>query len=147
MVYSVLKPVWKEIPITKEIVIAGAVRTAIGKFGGALANTPAPDLGAIVIREALNRSGLNPGHIDEVYMGCILQAAFFPRHQTLSLDQRVVQTRFAGLEKGLGRLGRRFRIGALELERHPAIAALRHADDREMHPLLRLAHDAQGHGV
>ncbi len=59
----------------KEIVIAGAVRTAIGKFGGALAATPARHLGAIVIREAVARAGLKPEHIDEAYMGCILQAA------------------------------------------------------------------------
>jgi acetyl-CoA C-acetyltransferase len=59
----------------KEIVIAGAVRTAIGKFGGTLAATPAPELGAVVIKEAVRRAGLKPEHIDEVYMGCILQAA------------------------------------------------------------------------
>lgn len=66
----------KGMPIMiKEIVIAGAVRTAIGKFGGALAGAPAPELGAIVIKEAIRRAGLKPGHIDEAYMGCILQAA------------------------------------------------------------------------
>ncbi|MCD8352030.1 MAG: acetyl-CoA C-acetyltransferase [Planctomycetaceae bacterium] len=58
-----------------EIVIAGAVRTAIGKFGGTLASTPAAELGAIVIREALKRAGVAPDQVDEVYMGCILQAA------------------------------------------------------------------------
>ncbi|MCD8140883.1 MAG: acetyl-CoA C-acetyltransferase [Planctomycetaceae bacterium] len=58
-----------------EIVIAGAVRTAIGKFGGTLASTPAADLGAIVVREALKRANVAPDQVDEVYMGCILQAA------------------------------------------------------------------------
>ncbi len=58
-----------------EIVIAGAVRTAIGKFGGTLASTPAAELGAIVVREALKRAGVAADQVDEVYMGCILQAA------------------------------------------------------------------------
>lgn len=59
----------------KEIVIAGAVRTAIGKFGGTLSNTSAPELGAIVIKEALKRAGITPEQVDEAFMGCILQAA------------------------------------------------------------------------
>lgn len=59
----------------KEIVIASAVRTPVGKFGGSLANTPVADLGAIVIKEALNRSGVKPEQVDEVIMGCVLQAA------------------------------------------------------------------------
>ncbi len=58
----------------KEIVIASAVRTAIGSYGGALTNVSAVDLGAIVIKEALSRAGVKPEQVDEVYMGCILQA-------------------------------------------------------------------------
>ena len=50
-------------------------RTAIGSFGGALKNTPAVDLGAIVIKEALNRAGVKPEQVDEVMFGCILTAA------------------------------------------------------------------------
>lgn len=61
--------------MAEEIVLAGAVRTAIGKFGGTLANTPAADLGVIVIKEALLRSGLQPADVDEVLMGCVLQTA------------------------------------------------------------------------
>ena len=61
--------------MTKEVVIAGAVRTAIGKFGGTLANTSAADLGAIVVKEALARAGVKPEHVDEAYLGCVLQAA------------------------------------------------------------------------
>ncbi|WP_086348852.1 acetyl-CoA C-acetyltransferase [Candidatus Enterococcus clewellii] len=57
-----------------EIVLAGAVRTAIGKYGGALANTSVVDLGAIVIKEALNRAGVAPEQVDEVSMGAVLQA-------------------------------------------------------------------------
>ena len=59
----------------KEIVLAGAVRTPIGKMGGSLSSVSAADLGAIVIKEALNRSGVAPSQVDEVLMGCVLQAA------------------------------------------------------------------------
>jgi acetyl-CoA C-acetyltransferase len=57
-----------------DIVIAGAVRTAIGKFGGTLARTPAPELGATVIRALLERSGVAPERISEVIMGQVLAA-------------------------------------------------------------------------
>ena len=60
--------------MAKKVVLAGACRTAIGKMGGALSNTPAKDLGAIVIREALNRAGVAPDQVDEVLMGCVIQA-------------------------------------------------------------------------
>ena len=60
--------------MSKKIVLAGACRTAIGKMGGALSNTPAADLGAIVIKEALNRAGVKPEQVDEVLMGCVIQA-------------------------------------------------------------------------
>ncbi|MBR5381411.1 MAG: acetyl-CoA C-acetyltransferase [Oscillospiraceae bacterium] len=58
----------------KEIVIAGACRTALGKFGGSLTNTPAAEMGAIVIKEAINRAGIKPEDVDEVLMGCVIQA-------------------------------------------------------------------------
>lgn len=58
----------------KEIVIASGARTPIGSFGGALANVSAVDLGAIVIKEALKRANVKPELVDEVYMGCVLQA-------------------------------------------------------------------------
>jgi acetyl-CoA C-acetyltransferase len=61
--------------VKEKIVLAGAVRTAIGKFGGALAGIPAADLGALVIKEALARAGIKPAQVDEVIMGCVLQAA------------------------------------------------------------------------
>ena len=66
---------WRNINMTKKVVLAGACRTAIGKMGGALSNTPAAELGAIVIKEALNRAGVKPGQVDEVLMGCVIQAA------------------------------------------------------------------------
>ena len=64
----------ENINMTK-VVLAGACRTAIGKMGGALSNTPAAELGAIVIKEALNRAGVKPEQVDEVLMGCVIQAA------------------------------------------------------------------------
>ena len=59
----------------REVVIVSAVRTAIGKYGGSLANTTAAELAKIVIQEALKRAGMDGSEVDEVYMGCILQAA------------------------------------------------------------------------
>ena len=49
--------------MAQKVVLAGACRTAIGKMGGALSNTPAADLGAIVIKEALNRAVLNQNRL------------------------------------------------------------------------------------
>ena len=65
---------WRNINMTKKVVLAGACRTAIGKMGGALSNTPAAELGSIVIKEALNRAGVKPEQVDEVLMGCVIQA-------------------------------------------------------------------------
>ncbi|HSN94364.1 MAG TPA: acetyl-CoA C-acetyltransferase [Anaerolineaceae bacterium] len=59
----------------RKVVIAGSCRTALGKMGGSLANVPAAQLGAVVIREALKRAGVEPKDVDTVYMGCVLQAA------------------------------------------------------------------------
>ena len=61
--------------MSRTIVLAGAVRTAIGKMGGALSNTPAATLGSIVIKEALSRANVAPDQVDEVLMGCVLQGA------------------------------------------------------------------------
>ena len=58
----------------KEIVLAGACRTALGSFGGSLKDTPAAELGSIVIKEAIARAGIKPTDVDEVIMGCVLQA-------------------------------------------------------------------------
>lgn len=57
-----------------DIVLAGACRTPIGVLGGALASVPAVDLGAVVIREALKRSGIPAKEVDQVYLGCVIQA-------------------------------------------------------------------------
>ena len=58
----------------EDIVIVGATRTPIGKFGGALAKTPASDLGALVIRKVLERAGVSPEQVSEVIMGQVLAA-------------------------------------------------------------------------
>src|SRR5688572_22397536 len=58
----------------REIVICNPVRTAIGTYGGSLKDTPAPELGAAVIRETLKRSGLAAEEIDSVVMGNVIQA-------------------------------------------------------------------------
>jgi acetyl-CoA C-acetyltransferase len=57
-----------------EVVIVSAVRTAIGSFGGSFKEVPAVDLGAIVIKEAVKRAGIEPSMVDEVIMGNVLQA-------------------------------------------------------------------------
>ena len=59
----------------KEVVIVSACRTAIGKFGGGFKDTPAVELGAVVIAEALKRAGIEGKDVDEVVMGNVLQAA------------------------------------------------------------------------
>jgi len=58
----------------KEVVILSAVRTPIGSYNGSLSGVSAADLGAIVIKEALNRANVVPEAVDEVIMGCVLQA-------------------------------------------------------------------------
>ncbi|PKR85984.1 acetyl-CoA C-acetyltransferase [Heyndrickxia camelliae] len=58
----------------QEVVIVSAVRTAIGSFNGSLKNISAPDLGGIVIKQALERAGLQGDQVDEVIMGNVLQA-------------------------------------------------------------------------
>src|SRR3954467_3298619 len=55
-------------------VIISAVRTPVGKFLGALKNFKATDLGAMVVREAVKRAGVDPADVDEVIMGCVIQA-------------------------------------------------------------------------
>lgn len=58
----------------KKIVLAGACRTPIGVFGGTLSSVSAAQLGAIVIKESIKRAGISPEQIDQVYMGCVIQA-------------------------------------------------------------------------
>jgi len=74
-----------------KVFILGACRTPIGKMGGSLAALSAVELGGIVIKEALKRSGVPTDAVDHVYMGCVIQAG---------LGQNVA--RQAALKAGLG---------------------------------------------
>ena len=56
----------------KDIYVVNCCRTAIGSYGGSLKDTPAVELGATVIREALKRANIKPEQVDEVMFGCIL---------------------------------------------------------------------------
>ena len=58
----------------KEVVIASAVRTPVGSYLGSLSSLKAPELGAIVIKEAVKRAGIKPEDVSEVIMGCVLPA-------------------------------------------------------------------------
>lgn len=58
----------------RDVVIVSAVRTALGSFGGSLKDIPAVDLGALVIKEALNKAGVASNEVDEVLMGNVVQA-------------------------------------------------------------------------
>jgi acetyl-CoA C-acetyltransferase len=60
--------------MTNEVVLEGAVRTPIGTFGGSFVDTPATELGAFALREALRRAGIQPDEVDEVIMGNVLSA-------------------------------------------------------------------------
>jgi acetyl-CoA C-acetyltransferase len=60
--------------MTNEVVLAGAVRTPIGTFGGSFADTSATELGSVVLREALSRANVQPDQVDEVIMGNVLSA-------------------------------------------------------------------------
>ncbi|HSB34623.1 MAG TPA: beta-ketoacyl synthase N-terminal-like domain-containing protein, partial [Nitrospirota bacterium] len=60
--------------MAEEVVIVSAVRTAVGKFGRSLKDVPAPQLGAVVIAEAVKRAGVRVDQVDEVIMGNVLSA-------------------------------------------------------------------------
>ena len=59
----------------KELYVVNCCRTAIGSFGGSLKNTPAADMGAVVVKEALKRANIAPENVDELMFGCILTSA------------------------------------------------------------------------
>ena len=59
----------------RDVYVVNCCRTAVGSFGGSLKDTPAADLGAVVVKEVLNRGGVKPEQLDEVMFGCILTAA------------------------------------------------------------------------
>src|SRR3984885_11168445 len=65
----------QEMSMSDDVVIVSAARTPVGSFNGAFATMPAHDLGAIAIKAALERGGIEPGRVSEVIMGQILTAA------------------------------------------------------------------------
>src|SRR2546421_8534401 len=69
------EPQTQEMSMSDDVVIVSAARTPVGSFNGAFATTPAHDLGAIAIKAALERAGIEPGRVSEVIMGQILTAA------------------------------------------------------------------------
>src|SRR4030088_1524621 len=72
---AIQDPQAQEITMSDDVVIVSAARTPVGSFNGAFATTPAHDLGAIAIKAALERAGIEPGRVSEVIMGQILTAA------------------------------------------------------------------------
>jgi acetyl-CoA C-acetyltransferase len=60
--------------VVEETVIIGAARTAVGKFQGGLSSFSSPELGSFAIRAAIERAGVDASEVDEVIMGCALQA-------------------------------------------------------------------------
>ncbi|HEV7333542.1 MAG TPA: acetyl-CoA C-acyltransferase [Flavisolibacter sp.] len=60
--------------MNKTVYIVSAVRTPMGSFGGALKDVPAPQLGAVAIKAALEKAGVSPDQVDELLMGCVIQA-------------------------------------------------------------------------
>jgi len=68
---SISGPLRKEL---KEVVVVGGARTPVGSFRGTLAPLTAPQLGSIAIVEAMKRAGIKPEDVQEVYMGCVVQA-------------------------------------------------------------------------
>ena len=61
-------------PLPREVFVVDAVRTPIGRHGGALAEVRPDDLGALVIRELVRRTGVDPAAVDDVLLGCANQA-------------------------------------------------------------------------
>src|SRR5256714_10525942 len=68
-----------QMPELNEAVIISAARTPVGKFLGSLKGFSATQLGAIVVRESVKRAGVKPEDIDEVIMGCVIQAGLGPK--------------------------------------------------------------------
>jgi len=70
----------------EEIVLVSGARTAVGRMGGALQNTPAADLAAVVFKAAMDRAGVRPDQIDQVILGCVgqvMEDAYVGRHAAM----------------------------------------------------------------
>ena len=75
----------------KEVVIVSAVRTPIGSFGGSLKDLSATKLGAAAIKGALAKAGIKPEQVQDVLMGCVIQANLARRLQGRQLNLQVCQ--------------------------------------------------------
>ena len=85
----------REVQKKRHVFILGSCRTPIGKFGGSLASLSAVDLAAVVIKEALRRSGIEGQLVDHVYMGCVIQAGLgqnVARQASLKADLPITTT-------------------------------------------------------
>ncbi len=81
-----------------DVVLLSGVRTAIGTLGGALAETPASDLAAAVIREAVARAGIEPAQVDQVILGCVGQVAedaYIARHASVKAGMPIETPAYA----------------------------------------------------
>ena len=83
----------------KEVYIVSAVRTPMGSFGGSLKPLSATQLGAAAIRGALKKAGLEPGQVQDVYMGCVLQANLgqAPARQAARIGQSCIHLASTGI--------------------------------------------------
>jgi len=84
-----------------EVVLVSGVRTAIGRFQGGFANTPAVDLAAHVIREAIARAGCGPENVDQVILGCVgqvMEDAYIARAAAVKADARPVSASSLSLD-------------------------------------------------
>ena len=82
--------------MSDDVVIVSAVRTPVGSFNGAFATTPAHDLGAIAIKAALERAGVEGGRVSEVIMGQILTAEQRQHVGALTCIEATLCSRFGG---------------------------------------------------
>src|SRR5260370_32478934 len=89
----------------KDVVIVSAVRTPVGKFQGALAEMSAVELGAVVVREAVRRAGIDAASVDECVMGCVLPAGLGqnPARQAALLGGVAGRGAALTIKMGLGR--------------------------------------------
>jgi acetyl-CoA C-acetyltransferase len=73
----------------EDVVLVSGCRTAIGRMGGGFSNVPASDLGAVVLREAVQRAGIKPEQVDQVILGCVgqvMEDAYIARHAAVKAD-------------------------------------------------------------
>lgn len=107
-----------------DIVICSAARTAISKFGGALKDMRSPDIGAVVVREAVKRAGIEPGQVNEVIMGNVLQGGLGqnPARQSLlkagipdTVDAFTVNKVCGSGMKAMISAGQAIRVGDIEI--------------------------------